>query len=144
MTNSPNSTPDWSVAIQVAVVGAHLTGQPLNHQLTSRNATLVKATHTAPIYKLFALAGTVPAKPGLVRIDPRIDRGSRIEIEVWAMTAADFGSFVAEIPSPLGIGTLLLEDNETVKGFICEPYGLTNARDISSYGGWRAYLADLT
>lgn len=128
--------------IQIAVVGAHLTGQPLNHQLTSRGGLFVKATHTAPIYKLFALAGTVPPKPGLVRIDPKCDRGHSIEIEVWALSATDFGAFVAEIPSPLGIGTLLLAENETVKGFICEPFGLINARDISHYGGWRAYLAD--
>jgi allophanate hydrolase len=144
MTNSPNRTSDPSVAVQVAVVGAHLAKQPLNHQLTSRNATLVKATHTAPIYKLFALAGTVPPKPGLVRVDPNLEQGTNIEVEVWAMSEAAFGSFVAEIPSPLGIGTLILEDNETVKGFICEPYGLSNAIDISSYGGWRAYLAKLT
>ncbi|MEE3718823.1 hypothetical protein V2H45_18935 [Tumidithrix elongata RA019] len=143
MTNSQNPPSDSSIAIQVAVVGAHLTGQPLNHQLTSRNATLVKATHTAPIYKLFALAGTVPAKPGLVRVDPNLEQGVSIEVEVWAMSESAFGSFVAEIPSPLGIGTLILEDNESVKGFICEPYGLINVRDISSYGGWRAYLADL-
>jgi allophanate hydrolase len=119
-------------------------GQPLNHQLTSRNSTLVKATHTAPIYKLFALADTVPAKPGLVRVDPNLEQGSQIEIEVWEMPIADFGSFVAEIPSPLGIGTLILADQETVKGFICEPYGLRNATDISHYGGWRAYLNDRT
>ena len=127
--------------IQVAVVGAHLTGQPLNHQLTSRGAKLLKTTHTAPIYKFYALTGTTPPKPGLIRLDG--EPGHAIEVEVWEMPHTHFGSFMAEIPSPLGIGTLLLETGESVLGFICETYAVASARDISSYGGWRAYLASL-
>ncbi|OZI29128.1 allophanate hydrolase [Bordetella genomosp. 1] len=123
--------------IRVAVVGAHLTGMPLNHQLTSRNARLVEATHTASDYRLYALANTTPPKPGLVRSA----EGAPIIVELWDVPGALFGSFVAEIPAPLGIGTLELADGRLVKGFICEPRGLEGARDITSFGGWRAFLA---
>ncbi|MDQ8035184.1 MAG: allophanate hydrolase, partial [Bordetella sp.] len=123
--------------IRVAVVGAHLTGMPLNHQLTSRNARLVEATHTASDYRLYALANTTPPKPGLVRSA----EGAPIIVELWDVPGALFGSFVAEIPAPLGIGTLELADGRLVKGFICEPCGLEGARDITSFGGWRAFLA---
>lgn len=125
--------------IRVAVVGAHLTGMPLNHQLTSREATLVEATHTASTYRLYALANTAPPKPGLVHTDT----GQAIEVELWDVPAAAFGTFVAEIPAPLGIGTLTLADGRDVKGFICEPRGLIGARDITAFGGWRAYIASL-
>lgn len=131
------STPD---SIKVAVVGAHLTGQPLNHQLTSRGAKLLATTHTAPIYKLYALTGTLPPKPGLIRLTSDSGEGYKIEVEVWEMPLIHFGSFVAEIPPPLGIGTLLIETEETVKGFICEGYATADAKEISNYGGWRAYL----
>jgi allophanate hydrolase len=124
--------------VTVAVVGAHLSGQPLNGQLTERGARLVATTRTAPGYRLFALAGTVPAKPGLIR-DAR--GAGRIEIELWEMDHAAFGSFVALIPPPLGIGTLALEDGGQAKGFLCEPYALEGAEDITEQGGWRAYLA---
>jgi allophanate hydrolase len=123
--------------VQLAVVGAHLLGQPLNHQLTERGARLVRTARTAPSYRLFALPGTEPPKPGLVRDGA----GASIEVEVWEMPESDFGSFVAAIPAPLGIGTLELEDGAHVKGFLCESYATRDARDISSYGGWRAYLA---
>jgi allophanate hydrolase len=125
---------------RVAVVGAHLSDQPLNWQLIERSARLVAATTTAPEYRLYALPGTVPPKPGLVRTR---QAGTRIEVEVWEMPARHFGSFVAAIPSPLGIGTLRLADNDEVKGFICEPWAIADAEDISTYGGWRAYLAAL-
>jgi allophanate hydrolase len=124
--------------IRVAVVGAHLTGQPLNWQLQERNARHVTTTRTAPGYSFYALAGTVPAKPGLL-FDGR--GAGAIEVEVWEMEEAAFGTFVALIPSPLGIGTLKLADGSQVKGFICEPYGLDGATDITSFGGWRAWLA---
>ena len=127
---------------QVAVVGAHLSGQPLNHQLTNRGATLVLATKTAPIYKLYALSGTTPAKPALVRLGNQ-EAGSAIEVEVWEIAIAKFGEFVVEIPTPLGIGTTVLENGETVKGFICENWAIADALDISNYGGWRAYLKSL-
>ena len=127
--------------ITVAVVGAHLTGQPLNHQLTSRGARLVKTSRTAPHYRLFALTGTTPLKPGLVQ-EPGF-QGPGIEIEVWAVPQDRFGSFVAEIPAPLGIGNAFLEDGSSVKCFICEPYALATAKDVTQFGGWRAYLASL-
>jgi len=135
-TATPNTLPE---SIKLAVVGAHLTGQPLNHQLTSRGATLVAANHTAPIYKLYALAGITPPKPGLIRLGGN-ETGYRIEVEVWNIPLTHLGSFMAEIPPPLGIGTLLLDTGELVKGFICEGYAIGDALDISNYGGWRAYL----
>ncbi len=124
--------------VSVAVVGAHLTGQPLNHQLTSRGARLVRACRTAPCYRLFALPNTTPPKPGLVRVEEQVGRG--IELEVWAVPEAEFGSFVAAIPPPLGIGRVQLDSGEWVSGFICEPVGLTGADDITACGGWRRYL----
>ncbi|MBL8381156.1 MAG: allophanate hydrolase [Burkholderiales bacterium] len=124
--------------MRLAVVGAHLSGMPLNAQLTSRGAVLVGETTSAPAYRLHALSGTVPPKPGLRRVT---EGGTAIALEVWDMPAAAFASFVAEIPAPLGIGTLTLADGSTVKGFVCEPYALDGARDISEYGGWRAFCA---
>jgi len=125
--------------IEVAVVGAHLNGEPLNHQLTERGARLLKTCRTATDYRLYALSGTIPAKPGLVR-DPSF-RGAGIELEVWAMPEDRFGSFVAGIPTPLGIGTIRLDDGEEVKCFVCEPHALSGATDITHFGGWRAYRA---
>lgn len=123
--------------IELAVVGAHLTGQPLNHQLTERGATLLRTTKTAADYRLYALAGAIPPKPGLVR-DPGFS-GPGIEVEVWAMPARQLAGFVAMIPPPLGIGTLALADGTAVKGFICEPQALARAEEITRYGGWRAF-----
>jgi len=134
---APPIAPDH---IRVAVVGAHLTGMPLNHQLTSRDAVRVQATETAGDYRLYALANTTPPKPGLVRANS----GQPIAVELWDIPSAAFGSFVAEIPAPLGIGTLTLRDGREVKGFICEPRGLIGARDITVFGGWRAYLGSLS
>jgi len=122
--------------VQVAVVGAHLTGQPLNSHLTGRGGTLARACRTAPGYSLYALPESRPPKPGLVR-----DGGEgRIEVEVWTLPVAAFGAIVAEIPPPLGIGTVQLEDGDAVKGFLCEPYAIAGARDITRFGGWRAFL----
>ena len=123
--------------LRVAVVGAHLSGMPLNHQLRSRHAVLVEKTRTAGDYRLYALANTTPPA-GPARAD-----GAPIEVELWDIPLAAFGGFVAEIPPPLGIGTLELEDGRQVKGFICEPRGLEGASDITAHGGWRAYLASL-
>lgn len=122
--------------VLLAVVGAHLTGEPLNFQLADRGAALRSATRTAPSYRLFALSGTTPPKPGLVRVS---EGGVSIEVEVWELSHGAFGAFVEEVPSPLAIGSLELEDGTTVKGFVCEPIGLDGAADISSHGGWRAY-----
>jgi len=124
--------------IRVAVCGAHLEGLPLNPQLTSRGAHLVARTHSSPDYKLYALPGGPPHRPGMVRV---AQGGNAIEVEVWEMAAREFGSFVAGIPAPLGIGTLTLADGETVQGFVCEQYAVADAEDITRYGGWRAYLA---
>jgi allophanate hydrolase len=125
------------------VVGAHLSGLPLNHQLTSRNARLLKRCRTAPAYRLFALPDSTPPKPGMVRTSAAATDGTAIEVEVWEMAESQFGGFVAGIPAPLGIGTLTLEDGSEVKGFVCENHVLASARDISAFGGWRNYLASL-
>jgi allophanate hydrolase len=145
-TNIPVPTIEPSAAlparesvVKLAVVGAHLSGQPLNPQLLSRAARLVGTCRTAPRYRLFALAGTVPAKPGLARVAPG-ESGTSIELEVWEMSPEAFGDFVAAVPAPMAIGSVELEDGSSVKGFLCEPYALAGAREISEFGGWRAYL----
>ena len=135
-------------SVVVAVVGAHLTGMPLNHQLTSRHAVLLEQTLSAEKYQLYALANTVPPKPGLVRVNDALlnsgsEKGHGIIVELWRMDVAAFGSFVEEIPQPLGIGTLELADGRLVKGFICEPEAVATATHISEFGGWRAYIAQL-
>jgi allophanate hydrolase len=126
----------------VAVLGAHLTGQPLNWQLTERGARLVKTCRTAPGYRFYALAGSVPAKPGLVRDDSVTGPG--IEVEVWAVPMEHFGSFVALIPPPLSIGSATLDDGSVVKCFLCEPYAIPAAREITELGSWRNYLKEYT
>jgi allophanate hydrolase len=125
--------------VTVAVVGAHLSGMPLNAQLTDRGATLVGEAETAPDYRLFALAGSSPAKPGLLRVAP--GSGARIALELWQMPLQHYGSFVALVPTPLGIGTLQLADGSSVQGFVCEAQATAGAQDISHHGGWRAYIA---
>ncbi|MCR6632794.1 MAG: allophanate hydrolase [Magnetospirillum sp.] len=123
--------------VAVAVVGAHLAGQPLHSQLVERRARLLATTRTAPGYSFYALAGTVPAKPGLV-FDGK--GAGNIEVEVYEMDHAAFGSFVALIPPPLGIGTLTLADGSQVKGFLCEAHAVEGATDITGCGGWRNWL----
>lgn len=136
----PQPTPAPSAGhVRLAVVGAHLSGMPLNVQLTQRDAVRVEQTVTAPCYRLYALADTEPPKPGLARAA----QGAAIRLELWDIPLARFGEFVAEIPAPLGIGTLLLADGRRVKGFICEAWALEGARDITEFGGWRDYLASL-
>lgn len=127
--------------ISVAVVGAHLSGQPLNHQLTDRGARMIKSCRTAPDYRLFALAGTVPPKPGLLREDAY--DGPGVELELWAMPEDHFGGFVAAVPPPLAIGSVRLDSGEWVKGFVCEPIGLQGATEITRFEGWRQYLDSL-
>ena len=122
---------------RVAVCGAHLSGLPLNHQLTERGAYLLEATKTSEHYQLYALPGGPPYRPGLVRSD----QGAAIEIEVWAISLEQFGSFVAGIPAPLGIGMLETGSGEWLQGFVCESYALTAAKDISGLGSWRKYIA---
>jgi len=123
--------------IMLVVAGAHLTGQPLNHQLTDRGAHLVARTTTAVGYRLYAL-DTDPPKPGLVRSE---HGGKPIEVEVWALAPAAFASFVAAIPAPLAIGAVELADGTWEPGFTCMPHGLDDAREITEWGGWRAFLA---
>jgi allophanate hydrolase len=136
LPSTPAVAPDAGL-ISIAVVGAHLSGQPLNHQLTMLDGRFVRATRTAPVYRLYALPNTTPAKPGLARVD---SDGVAIEIEVWALSGEAFGTFVATVPPPLCIGSLALADGTRVSGFLCEGYALTGATDISTFGGWRAYL----
>jgi allophanate hydrolase len=131
--------PEQPAFVRVAVCGAHLSGLPLNPQLTSRNGRLVTSTTTSPDYKLYALPGTPPLRPGLVRVDKN-ERGIAIEVEVWELPASEFGSFVAGIPAPLGIGTITLAGGESVQSFLCEGYAVADARDISQFGGWRRYM----
>lgn len=125
--------------IRIAVVGAHLTGMPLNVQLQERNALFVETTYTAGNYRLFALPNTTPPKPGLIRST----EGAEIIVELWDVPVQQFGSFVALIPAPLGIGTLSLHDGREVKGFICEGAAVNGATDITHLGGWRAYIKSL-
>jgi allophanate hydrolase len=127
-------------SILLGVVGAHLSGQPLNHQLLDRGARLVRTTKTAASYKMFALTNTKPPKPGLVKT-PGFE-GPGVEIEIWSMGEAEFGSFVAAVPPPLSIGTCELADGTSVKGFLCEPYAAGGMPEITSLGGWRAYLVN--
>jgi allophanate hydrolase len=128
-----------SGCVLMAVVGAHLAGQPLNWQLTDRKARLVASTRTHGDYRLYALANTTPPKPGLVYA-PGFD-GKGIEVEVWAMPEQTVGSFLQAIPPPLTLGTIRLSDGSQVKGFLCEPAGIKDAREITELGGWRGYLA---
>ncbi|MFT4196582.1 MAG: allophanate hydrolase [Pseudoxanthomonas sp.] len=120
----------------VVVCGAHLAGQPLNWQLAGRGGSLLRATRTAARYRLHALAGGPPLRPGLVRSDD----GAAIEVEVWRLPKTELGHFLLGIPAPLGLGKVELEDGSWETGFICEPCGLAGARDITGYGGWRAFL----
>jgi allophanate hydrolase len=133
-TETLNLLPDGQV--RIAVVGAPLSGLPLNPQLTERNARLVSATQTASKYRFYALPDG--KRPGLIKVDRD---GAAIACEVWEMSASQFGTFVAGIPAPLGIGKLELADGSVVNGFICEGIGVANAQDITQYGGWRAWLA---
>jgi allophanate hydrolase len=125
--------------ITIAVVGAHLSGMALNGELQALGARLIEATATAPDYKLYAL-DTTPPKPGMLRVNA--GAGSSIKLELWALSAAAFGKFVAAIPPPLGIGTVRLADGRGVKGFMVEPIAVEGARDISAFGGWRAFMAE--
>ncbi|HEY2481491.1 MAG TPA: allophanate hydrolase [Caulobacteraceae bacterium] len=127
--------------VRLAVVGAHLAGMPLNWQLAARDARLVGAGRTEPTYRLFAMAGAAPPKPALVH---SADGGSAIAVEVYELEMAAFGSFVAEVPPPLAIGTVHLETGEAVKGFVAEPRAIIGAREITAFGGWRAFLEGVT
>ena len=124
--------------VKLAVVGAHLKDMPLHWQLTSRNATFVGAFETAPTYRLYAMADSVPPKPALVHSPD----GGAIKVEVYELGVAEFGSFVVEVPPPLAIGTVTLADGSSVKGFVAEPRATVGAEDVTHLGGWRAYIAE--
>ncbi|MBI1423243.1 MAG: allophanate hydrolase [Gammaproteobacteria bacterium] len=136
---SKQSSPGFAQAIPVVVCGAHLDGLPLNWQLRERGAVLAEKTTTAAHYRMYALAGGPPYRPGLIRDSKG---GNAIEVEVWHVPADQFGSFVAAIPPPLGIGKLELADGRWLPGFICEGHAIADAKDISALGGWRRYLAE--
>ncbi len=123
--------------IPVAVCGAHMAGLPLNHQLTERRAFLLRATRTAAAYRFYALPGGPPKRPGLLRV---AQGGSTIEIEVWAVPQKHFGSFVAGIPAPLGIGKVELEDGSMCPGFLCESWAIEGAQEITALGSWRKFV----
>lgn len=123
--------------LDLAVCGGHMQGLPLNHELTARGARLIERTRTAPGYRLYALAGFDPPRPGLVRDTS----GGAIEIEVWRLPLTAVGAFLAAVPAPLAIGTVERADGRPVKGFLCESHALAGARDITPFGGWRAWLA---
>jgi allophanate hydrolase len=125
----------------VAVCGAHMSGLPLNSQLIERGGYFLEATRTAQQYRLYALPGGPPQRPGLVRVP---QGGAAIDVEVWALPLEHYGSFVAGIPAPLGIGSVALADGRSVQGFVCEAYAVTGAEDITALGGWRAYLASIS
>jgi allophanate hydrolase len=126
-------------ALALAVVGAHLSGMPLNGELKALGARFVESAVTAADYRLFALADTVTRKPGLLRVAS--GEGTRIAVEVWALPPAEFGRFVAAVPPPLSIGSVKLANGRLVKGFLVEAEAVAGARDISAYGGWRAFVA---
>jgi allophanate hydrolase len=126
---------DW---VPLAVVGAHLRGLPLNSQLLEHGARFVRQCLTAPVYRLYELPESTPRKPGLVRVP---DCGIAIEVEIWQMPLNEMGEFVARIPAPLSLGTILLETGEGVKGFLCEAFAVQGGTDISSHGGWRRFLS---
>jgi len=123
--------------IPIAVVGAHLSGMTLNGELKTLSGRLLEATSTAPDYRLFALAAE-PPKPGMLRVEA--GNGAEIELELWALPALSFAKFVAGVPPPLSIGTVRLKDGRSVKGFLVEAADVKDAREISSFGGWRAYV----
>ncbi|MEQ9125492.1 MAG: allophanate hydrolase, partial [Alphaproteobacteria bacterium] len=139
----PASAPAADLAgageIAVVLVGAHMQGLPLNHEVAGRGGRFLKATETAPRYRLYSLAGGPPKRPGMIRGED----GAAIAVEVWALPLEAFGAFMTGIPQPLGIGTIDLADGGQAKGFLCEPAGLDGAEEITAFGGWRAYLASL-
>ncbi|KAJ3360623.1 hypothetical protein GGF32_008239 [Allomyces javanicus] len=137
----PLGAPIPPATVRLAVVGAHLAGMPLHHELERVHARFVAKTRTAPCYKLYALAGTKPAKPGLFRVTD--GTGAAIRIEVYDVPVTEFGHFMLGVPPPLGIGSVECDGGHWVKSFICEPFALDGAADVTRYGGWRAYLASL-
>jgi allophanate hydrolase len=134
LPDAPPSEP----MLRLVVCGAHLSGLSLNHQLTERGGRLVAATRSAPAYRLYALPGGPPKRPGMIRVD---EGGGAIEVEVWELPEQQVGSLLTGIPAPLGLGSVELADGSWEKGFICEGYAAAGAEDITALGGWRVFLA---
>jgi allophanate hydrolase len=126
--------------IDLLVVGGHMTGLPLNRELTALGARFVRVARTAPLYRFYALPGGPPRRPGMVRVAR--GEGTDIEGEIWRVPATALGRFMTGIPSPLGLGRVTLADTSTVIGFLCEACAVTDATDISEFGGWRAFLRE--
>ena len=124
--------------IRLAVVGAHLRSQPLNHQLTDLGAEFVRSARTGPLYRLYELDAAAPPRPGLLRFAS--GEGAKIRVEVWELNSENFGAFMENVSAPLCIGTIELEDGKSVKGFLCEAHVIPAARDITEFGGWVEYL----
>ncbi len=131
--------------IDIVVCGAHMRDLPLNYQLLERHAVFRESVLTAACYRFYALAGGPPYRPGLVRLVPgETHTGNRIEAEIWSLPADRWGDFIALIPSPLAIGTVLLDDGRSVKGFICEAFASNDAKEITALGSWRNFLSSLS
>lgn len=137
----PKLVADIGGGVEVAVIGAHLSGMALNHELTALGARFVEALRTGPDYKLFALEGEGPARPGMLRVAP--GKGSKVEAELWSLSHEAFGKFVAAVPAPLSIGSVRFENGKIAKGFLVEAEAVKSAKEISSFGGWRNYVASL-
>ncbi len=127
----------WEGYATVAVCGAHMRSLPLNYQLRDRGGYFIGSARTAPRYRLYALPGGPPRRPGLVRVN---EDGATVDLEVWALPAEHLGSFMAGIPAPLGLGAIELDSGAVVTGFLCERYATEGATDVTRYGGWREYL----
>jgi allophanate hydrolase len=138
---SADPTTTLDERLQIAVVGAHMSGLPLNKELLDHSGRFERSARTAPEYRLYSLSGGPPQRPGMLR---RTDGGASIELEIWSLPVWKFAEFVSRIPTPLGIGTVTLEDGTSVQGFLCESYATEGARDITDFGGWRAYLKSLS
>jgi allophanate hydrolase len=126
--------------IDIVVCGAHMRDLPLNKQLLERNAVFRESVLTASCYRFYALPGGPPFRPGLVRVG---HDGGKIAAEIWALPAEHWGDFIALIPSPLAIGSVLLDDGRSIKGFVCEAFATEGANDITALGSWRTFLASI-
>jgi allophanate hydrolase len=139
---APSSRRAKDGRIEIAVVGAHLSGLPLNKELTTLGGAFLRKAETTASYRLYALNGTSPPKPGLLRVDAA--KGRSIAAEIWSLDIASFGAFVANIPAPLGVGVIDFADGVSAKGFLVEAEAVKGAKDVSEFGGWRAYMESLS
>ena len=126
-------------SLEIVLVGAHMTGLPLNGDIVALDGVFGRAAATEDCYRLFALPGGPPSRPGLLRV--AAGAGYAIAVEVWRVPSRQIGALLAAIPAPLGLGTIRLEGGTMAKGFLVEAEGTRGAEDISTFGGWRAYLA---